>query len=92
MTLARTLEGEGLRSLWTSPLRRARETTEIVAVRLGLDAVVLDELIESRRGTWEGRRVADIAKDSPAPSVELVQRVGLGFILPGRPSLRRCPS
>ena len=66
MTLARTLETAGLRALWTSPLLRARETADIVGAHLVLDAVVLDELIESGRGSWEGRRIRDIAHESPS--------------------------
>ena len=35
--LAASLRGEGLQAIWTSPLRRARETAAIVASGLGLD-------------------------------------------------------
>ena len=65
LSLARSLEGAGLRALWTSPLLRARQTADIVATHLKLDAAVLDELIESGRGSWEGVRVSEIARSSP---------------------------
>ena len=63
--LARSLEGEGIRAVWTSPLARARETAEVAAAHLGLEAVVLDDLAESRRGTWEGRTYAELAEEDP---------------------------
>ena len=63
--LAAAVTGEGLRALWTSPLLRARETAAIVAERVGLEPVVLDALVESRRGSWEGMRYADLASGQP---------------------------
>ena len=63
--LARSLEGEGIRAVWTSPLARARETAEVAAARLGLEAVVLEDLAESRRGAWEGRTYAELAEEDP---------------------------
>jgi probable phosphoglycerate mutase len=64
--LAASLRGEGLRALWTSPLLRARETAAIAGAGLGLAPTVLDALVESRRGTWEGTSYEDLARDAPA--------------------------
>ena len=64
--LARSLEGEEVRAVWTSPLARARETAAVAAAHLGLEAEVLDDLIESRRGAWEGRTYAELAEEDPA--------------------------
>ncbi len=58
--LARALRDEGLRALYTSPLRRARETALIVAGELGLDAVIDERLVEVDTGEWTGWRVADV--------------------------------
>jgi broad specificity phosphatase PhoE len=63
--LADRLRDVTIRAVWTSPLRRARETAAVVARAFGVDPVVLDELVESDRGSWEGRRVAELAEESP---------------------------
>ncbi|MET0835405.1 MAG: histidine phosphatase family protein [Thermoleophilaceae bacterium] len=63
--LAGRLQDVGIVAVWASPLRRARETAEVVGRLLGLEPVVLGELVESDRGHWEGRRVADLADESP---------------------------
>src|SRR5438067_10315444 len=38
----------------SSPLRRARETAEAIAARVGGDIAVEDDLIETEFGEWEG--------------------------------------
>ena len=48
--LAAAVAAASLAALWTSPLRRARETAAIVGEATGLVPVVLDDLVESRRG------------------------------------------
>lgn len=63
--LASRLRGTGLVAVWTSPLQRALRTAQAVAGALGLEPSLLDDLIESDRGGWEGRLVADLARDSP---------------------------
>lgn len=63
--LAERLSGTGVAAIWTSPLRRARDTAELVGAALGLEPQVLEELVESDRGDWEGRLVADLARESP---------------------------
>lgn len=53
--------GQGLRSILSSPLRRARETAEIVAATLGLDAPRVDpRLVELAYGAWEGLTQAEV--------------------------------
>ncbi|HEV3225540.1 MAG TPA: histidine phosphatase family protein [Acidimicrobiales bacterium] len=47
--LAEYLAGEHVDSLYVSPLRRARQTAEHVSARLGLEAIVDDELAEFDR-------------------------------------------
>ncbi len=85
--LAHTLEDAGLRALWTSPLRRARETAEIIGAHLGLEPVTLADLIESGRGAWEGERVADLATRSPA-LLAAFEAGDPDFAFPGGESLR----
>jgi broad specificity phosphatase PhoE len=63
--LAGRLRDAGIVAVWTSPLRRARQTAEVVARVLGVEPVVLGELMESDRGGWEGRRVAELVYESP---------------------------
>lgn len=52
-------------ALWCSPLLRARQTAAVVAEAIGVAVTILDDLIESDRGTWEGQSVAQIAAASP---------------------------
>jgi probable phosphoglycerate mutase len=47
--------------VYTSPLRRARESAEI----LGLPVIVLPELAEIDLGEWDGRTWADIESADP---------------------------
>jgi ribonuclease H / adenosylcobalamin/alpha-ribazole phosphatase len=49
----------------SSPLGRARETAEAVASALGVAAVVLDGLIETDFGAWEGLTFTEAAERDP---------------------------
>jgi probable phosphoglycerate mutase len=85
--LARSLANEGLRAIWTSPLARARETAAVAAAELGLEAIVLDDLAESRRGLWEGRTYAELEEEDPErlAAFEAGERT---FAFPGGESLQ----
>jgi len=48
-----------------SPLGRARETADAVASALGLEAVVVDGLIETDFGAWEGLTFTEAAERDP---------------------------
>jgi broad specificity phosphatase PhoE len=52
--LAEELESEALEAIYSSDLARARETAEIVGVRLGLRVALEPDLREKDWGTWEG--------------------------------------
>jgi broad specificity phosphatase PhoE len=52
-------------SLWCSPLARARETADIVAVRIGLDPREDARLVETDTGDWTGRSFADVRAEDP---------------------------
>jgi broad specificity phosphatase PhoE len=63
--LARTAAGVEVRSLWCSPLARARETADIVAARIGLDPVEDARFAETDTGDWTGRSFAEIRAEDP---------------------------
>jgi broad specificity phosphatase PhoE len=63
--LAEAVAGERLAALYTSHLRRARETAEIVGHAIGLVPVVDERLAESHRGRWEGRSPDEIRREDP---------------------------
>ena len=46
--------------LLTSPMRRTRESAEVLGERLGLPVVVEDGLVEAGFGAWEGCSVAEV--------------------------------
>ncbi len=85
--LAARLRGAPIAAVWTSPLRRARETAEIVAAALGVEPVVCAELTESARGRWEGVAVALLARDEPHLHAAFVSG-DPSFAFPGGESLR----
>ncbi len=63
--LAEALRGVGLEVLYTSPLRRARQTAEVVAEALGLPLYEEPRLMEIHQGDWQGRLRAEIAARYP---------------------------
>jgi broad specificity phosphatase PhoE len=76
----------GVAAVWTSPLARARQTASIVAGSVGCQAVILNDLIESDRGTWEGQSVARLARASPQLHAAF-ERGDPAFAFPGGESL-----
>jgi 2,3-bisphosphoglycerate-dependent phosphoglycerate mutase len=63
--LADALSGEPLAAVYTSPLRRAAETAEIVAAPQGLRVEPVDGLREVDVGSWEGRTRTDLEERQP---------------------------
>jgi len=59
--LAARVASEPVAAIWCSPLLRARQTATVVADAIGVAPTVLEDLIESDRGSWEGRPVAELA-------------------------------
>lgn len=78
--------GLAIVAMWCSPLLRARQTAEIVADAIGVAPTVLDDLIESDRGSWEGQRFEEISAATPElfAAFEAAQA---GFAFPGGESL-----
>jgi probable phosphoglycerate mutase len=51
--------------LLSSPMRRTRESADIVAARLDLDVTVDDGLLEAGFGSWEGLTYAEVLERDP---------------------------
>ncbi|MEV6263592.1 histidine phosphatase family protein [Streptomyces sp. NPDC051784] len=62
---ATLLEEAGVEVVVCSPLRRCRETAEVVARRLGLEVVVEDGLREADFGDWEGLTYDEVRSRFP---------------------------
>ncbi|MGW1022238.1 bifunctional RNase H/acid phosphatase [Streptomyces sp. NPDC002577] len=54
-----------IQAVVSSPLRRCRETADIVATRLGLDVSIEDGLRETDFGAWEGLTFAEVRDRYP---------------------------
>jgi broad specificity phosphatase PhoE len=61
--LAAALHRDPRPALFTSPLRRARETADMIGAALGVDVTVEPRLIELDYGEWDERRIADLPPD-----------------------------
>lgn len=84
--LAERVAGEGIASLWSSDLSRARETAEIVGARLGLSATLDARLREGNRGRWEGHLMDEIQRAEPERYAAW-RRAGPDFRFPAGESL-----
>lgn len=61
------LSGQSLQAIYSSPLRRARQTAEIIAAGHNLTVQLVTDLQEGDVGRWEGRTWEDIrAQDAEA--------------------------
>jgi broad specificity phosphatase PhoE len=63
--LAEAAAGVDVRSLWCSPLERARETAAIVGARIGLEPAEDARFAETDTGDWTGRSFAEIRAEDP---------------------------
>ena len=59
---ARLLEGLPIAAVYTSPLRRCRETARILAAPHGIDPVPYRSLIEVDYGSWSGRTLSSLRR------------------------------
>ena len=75
-------------ALWSSPLLRARETADIVAARVGLEAVEDPRLVETDAGDWTDRPSPRCAAEAQR-ALRRVRRRRPGLRLPRRRVLRR---
>jgi broad specificity phosphatase PhoE len=62
---AEALRGRGLDHLYSSDLRRALETAQIIEVQLGLSVIPEPRLREINLGRWQGMLSADIEAQYP---------------------------
>jgi broad specificity phosphatase PhoE len=77
----------GVAAIWTSPLLRAQQTAAVVGDAIAVEPIVSAQLIESERGTWEGRSQQQIAASSPE-LFKAFEAADPDFAFPGGESLR----
>jgi broad specificity phosphatase PhoE len=77
--LAEALAGEPIARVYTSPLRRARETAELVAERLGVEVEPLEALREIDVGSWTGLTRDEVAERFPEGYARWLERAPHGF-------------
>ena len=63
--LSAALAREQLAAVYSSPLRRAVETAEVIATAHGLEPVPVDALREVDVGSWQGLTSAEVEKRFP---------------------------
>jgi broad specificity phosphatase PhoE len=76
----------GLARLYTSPLRRAVQTTELIAAAVGLEPIVDPRLAETDVGSWQARS-RDEARAADPVLYRALRRVPERFRFPGGESL-----
>jgi len=84
--MADDMAAMGIAALHTSHLRRARETADFVAARLGIEPALDPRLAEARMGEWEGRLKGDLQRERPEEWAAW-RRGGASFRFPGGESL-----
>jgi glucosyl-3-phosphoglycerate phosphatase len=77
--LADALADERITRVYTSPLRRAAETAEIVAARLGVPVETVDALTEIDVGAWSGLTRSEVAERFPETYARWLERSPHGF-------------
>jgi broad specificity phosphatase PhoE len=80
--LARRFPAGSLTTVFTSPLRRARQTADAIAAGCAAPVEVDERLIELDYGEWDGRALAEIPADAWA-----AWRADPDFVPPGGESL-----
>ncbi len=63
--LAAEMESLGVEHIFTSPVRRAVETAQIIAARLGADVRTVHDLHEIELGPWKGLTEGEVASVFP---------------------------
>ena len=64
-SLGKRLEDESVDLIYTSPLRRARETADMLAEARGLSPSADDRLIEQNYGKWDGLSFSEVGDRFP---------------------------
>ena len=73
---ARRLAGASIAALYTSDLRRARRSGEIIGAAHGLTPTLVPELREMAMGRWEGLTADEIRAREPAAFADWMARIG----------------
>jgi broad specificity phosphatase PhoE/ribonuclease HI len=76
---AAALADRGVTAIVSSPMRRARETADLVAATLGLAVREVDDLRECAFGEWEGQSFAEVSERWPR---ELADWLGSTSVAP----------
>lgn len=77
--LAEALAGEPIARVYTSPLRRARQTAELVTERLGVEIESHEALREIDVGSWTGLTRDEVAERFPEGYARWLERAPHGF-------------
>jgi broad specificity phosphatase PhoE len=80
--LAERVAARGFIALWCSPLRRARETADIVAERIALEPREDSRLMETDAGDWTDRMFAAVQAEAPEQFAGFVEG-NPNFAFPG---------
>lgn len=80
---ASLLEGSGIGAVYTSPVRRAVETAEIIAGEIGARVLVNDGLIDIDYGEWQGLTVEEVGEKFGREMLDGWVRDPGGFTFPG---------
>jgi broad specificity phosphatase PhoE len=84
--LAERARAEPLVALYASPIRRARQTAEIVAAAIGLEPRFDARFAEADVGDWQDRLFADVEREDP--ELWAAWQAGGDWAFPGGESLR----
>jgi|SRR5450756_364781 len=84
---ARLLSGLGIGTVHTSPVRRAVETTEIIAGETNAGVVINDGLIDIDYGEWQGLTVEEVREKFGEDMLESWISDPGGFTFPGGESM-----
>jgi broad specificity phosphatase PhoE len=82
LELAEQATSYGFAALWCSPLRRARETADAVAARLGLEPREDERLMETDAGDWTDRTFVEVGAEAPELFAAFAS-ADPGFAFPG---------
>jgi broad specificity phosphatase PhoE len=80
--LAERASEQGFAALWCSPLLRARETTAVVARRIGLEPREDERLMETDAGEWTDLLFSEVQAKAPAEFAAFVA-ADPNFAFPG---------
>jgi len=83
---AEELKSLHIDAIYTSPVKRAVETAEIIGGVIGKDYIMVDEFKEMEMGPWEGMAEDEIARRYPVEWDIWLKRPA-ELILPGRETL-----